>query len=72
VAEVTPNQIRSIRVNYPVAMGTKASKSLFTSSETLPMTIVIDRDGIVRDLIEGIMYSDEFSQKVKPLLLPKS
>src|SRR4051794_14009464 len=59
---------RRLRINYRVALGTKASKSLFTSSETLPVTVVIDRNGNVRDLIEGIMYSDEFDQKVKPLL----
>jgi len=33
------------------------------------MTIVIDRRGAVRDVIEGIMYADEFDQKVKPLLI---
>lgn len=33
------------------------------------MTGVIDRDGAVRDVIEGIMYRDEFNQKMKPLLL---
>jgi len=59
---------RKLRMNYPIALGTKESKARFTSSETLPMTIVIDRDGVVRGLIEGIMYSDEFEQKVKPLL----
>lgn len=59
---------RQLRMNYPVALGTKETKGLFTASETLPMTVVIDREGIVRDVIEGIMYSDEFDQKVKPLL----
>ena len=59
---------RKLRMNYPVAIGTNAIKSLFTSSKTLPMTVVIDRDGSVRDVIEGIMYEDEFEQKVKPLL----
>jgi thiol-disulfide isomerase/thioredoxin len=63
---------RKLNMNYPVAIGTKASKALFTSSETLPMTIVIDRAGAVGDLIEGIMYSDEFDQKVKPLLLKRA
>jgi hypothetical protein len=58
-------------MNYPVAMGIKETKSLFTSTETLPMTLVIDRDGVVRDVIEGIMYEDEFEQKVKPLLSGK-
>lgn len=59
---------RQLRMNYPVALGTKETKNLFTPSETLPMTVVIDREGIVRDVIEGIMYLDEFDQKVKPLL----
>ena len=59
---------RSLRINYRIAIGTKATKALFTASETLPMTIVIDRDGQVREVIEGIMYEDEFDEKVKPLL----
>lgn len=60
--------MRKLGVNYRVAMGTKATKALFTSSETLPVTVVIDRKGTLRDVVEGIMYSDEFEQKVKPLL----
>src|ERR1043166_4566325 len=55
-------------MNYRVALGSKASKSLFTPSETLPLTVVIDRKGVVRDVIEGILYGDEFDEKVKPLL----
>jgi hypothetical protein len=34
------------------------------------MTIVIHRDGAIRAIIEGVMYADEFDQKVKPLLRP--
>lgn len=60
--------IRALKVNYRVAIGTEATKVSFTASETLPLTVVIDREGAVRDVIEGIMYSDEFDQKVKPLL----
>jgi hypothetical protein len=58
--------VRKLRMNYLVALGTKATT--FTTSETLPMTVVIDREGTIRDVIEGVMYSDEFDQKVKPLL----
>lgn len=32
---------RRLRMNYPVAIGTKGSKAQFTSSETLPVTVVI-------------------------------
>lgn len=63
--------LRKLRINYPIAMGTKSTKDIFTASETLPMTVVIDSEGMVREVIEGIMYSDEFDEKVRPLLSSK-
>jgi thiol-disulfide isomerase/thioredoxin len=60
--------VTRLKMKYPVAIGTKETKAVFTSSDTLPMTVIIDRQGMVRDVIEGIMYPDEFDQKVKPLL----
>jgi thiol-disulfide isomerase/thioredoxin len=59
---------KKVGLNYPAALGTKATKLAFTSSETLPMTVVIDSQGIVRDTIEGIIFKEEFDQKIKPLL----
>jgi plastocyanin domain-containing protein len=29
---------------------------------------VFDRQGVVRDVVEGIMFADEFDKKVRPLL----
>ena len=60
--------VRRAKVNYPVALGTKETKLLFTQSETLPMTIVIGTDGRIQDIIEGILLQEEFEQKIKPLL----
>ena len=60
--------IRRIRVNYPVVLGTKATRALFDAGETLPFTVIIGRDGRVRGRVEGIMFEDEFEEKVKPLL----
>jgi thiol-disulfide isomerase/thioredoxin len=60
--------VRRAKVNYPIALGTKEMKLLFSSSETLPMTIVIGTDGRIRDTIEGILLPEEFEQKIKPLL----
>lgn len=60
--------VRSLKVNYPISLGTKKTKLLFSESETLPMTIVIGRDGRVSDIIEGILLPEEFEQKIKPLL----
>jgi|SRR5687768_4332190 len=60
--------VRRAKVNYPVALGSKETKLQFSSSETLPMTIVIGTDGRTRDIIEGILLPEEFDQKIKPLL----
>jgi len=59
---------RRIGVNYPILLGTKRTKDRFDSSETLPLTIIIDREGRIRDRIEGIVLPEEFKQKVEPLL----
>ncbi len=60
--------IRKLKVNYPVAFGTRETKALFDQGETLPLTVVIDREGNVRDLIQGILLPEEFEEKIKPLL----
>ena len=60
--------VRRTKMNYPVALGNKETRSRFSSSETLPLTIVIGKDGRVRDIIEGILLPEEFGQKIKPLL----
>jgi thiol-disulfide isomerase/thioredoxin len=59
---------RRAKINYPVMLGTRETKLLFTPSETLPMTIVIGRDGNIRDIIEGIVLPEEFEREVLPLL----
>jgi thiol-disulfide isomerase/thioredoxin len=59
---------RSIGVNYPILIGTKKTKALFDLSEAMPLTIIIDREGRIRDRIEGIILREEFERKVKPLL----
>jgi thiol-disulfide isomerase/thioredoxin len=60
--------IRKLGVNYPIALGTKETKILFDKTGTLPLTVVIDRQGNVRERIEGILLPQEFEQKIKPLL----
>jgi thiol-disulfide isomerase/thioredoxin len=60
--------VRQLKVNYPIALGTKETKALFDESETLPVTIVIDREGKIVERIEGILLPEEFEQKIRPLL----
>jgi thiol-disulfide isomerase/thioredoxin len=60
--------IRALKVTYPILLGYKKTKALFDAGETLPLSVVIDRKGKVRENIEGILLSEEFNEKVKPLL----
>lgn len=60
---------RSVKVNYPIILGTHELKARFSSEEILPLTIVIDRNGKVSDIIGGILLREEFEEKIKPLLM---
>jgi thiol-disulfide isomerase/thioredoxin len=60
--------VRRFHVNYPVLLGSRDTKTLFIGGETLPVTIVLDREGNVRERIEGILLPEEFEEKIKPLL----
>jgi len=64
--------VRRIKANYPIVLGTKETKGLFSDSETLPITVVIDREGKIRDTIEGILLPEEFEEKIRPLLKQSS
>jgi len=56
------------RLSRDASSGVGASKTLFINGETLPVTIVLDREGNVRERIEGILLPEEFEEKIKPLL----
>jgi thiol-disulfide isomerase/thioredoxin len=62
--------LRAFKVTYPVLLGDRKTKALFDAGETLPFSVVIDREGKVRENIEGILLPEEFDEKVKPLLEP--
>jgi thiol-disulfide isomerase/thioredoxin len=60
---------RNLKVNYPIVLGTREIKDRFSSEETLPLTVVINRDGKVSLIISGILLREEFEEKIKPLLM---
>jgi peroxiredoxin len=60
---------RTLKVNYPIILGTRELKARFSSDDILPSTIVIDRDGKVSDIISGILLREEIDEKIKPLLM---
>ena len=59
---------RSLKVNYPVVLGTRETKAAFSPDETLPLTVIIDREGTIRGTIAGILLPEEFNVQIKPLL----
>ena len=61
--------VRKIGVNYPIVLGKKPTKESFDKSEVLPITVIIDREGNVRGVVQGILYPEEFEEKIKPLLV---
>jgi len=56
------------KINYSILFGSKKTKALFDSGETMPFTVIIDRNGDIKERIEGIIFADEFDEKIKPLL----
>ena len=60
---------RSLKVNYPIILGTSEIKARYSSEETLPLTVVINRNGAISDIISGILLPEEFDEKIKPLLM---
>jgi len=64
--------VRQNEMNYPILFGSKKTKELFTFADTMPFSVVIDRDGQIKERIEGVIYAEEFDEKIKPLLILKS
>jgi len=62
------NFARQNKINYPVLFGTKKTKEIFDKGDVMPYSVIIDGDGNVRARIEGIIFNDEFDEKIKPLL----
>lgn len=63
---------RHQKINYPILFGLKKTRVSFDAGETMPLSVVIDKEGNIREIIEGIIFADEFDEKIKPLLKPDS
>lgn len=59
---------RRLKVNYPIVLGTRATKASLNPDEMLPLTVIIDREGTIRGAIAGILLPEEFDLQIKPLL----
>lgn len=50
---------RRLTLNYPVVIGTKRLESAYGIDDVLPLTVVVDRNGIIREHILGILEPEE-------------
>lgn len=59
---------KNSKINYPVVFDNHKIAGLYSVGEILPVTIIVDRQGMIADRILGILEPQEFERKVKPLL----
>jgi thiol-disulfide isomerase/thioredoxin len=62
--------VRKFKLNYPVLFGTPELLDAYQVGEILPVTIIVDRNGKIRDRILGILEPEDFREKIAPLLEP--
>jgi len=59
---------RKFKLTYPVLLGVKSLSDSYGIEEALPVTVIVDRDGKIRDRIIGMMEPEEIKEKILPLL----
>ncbi|MEK6285763.1 MAG: TlpA disulfide reductase family protein [Acidobacteriota bacterium] len=59
---------RKFKINYPLLFGTTDLSKQYGIEEVLPVTLVVDREGKLRDRILGVLDMEEFDEKIKPML----
>jgi peroxiredoxin len=56
------------QINYPMAMGNDHVAGLFGGLHTIPLTLIIDRDGRVAAVHAGLCRKDEFERDINAVL----
>ena len=59
---------RQFGISYPVLFGSRQAAASYDVGEVLPVSVIIDREGRIRDRIVGVIDREEFDLKVRPLL----
>ena len=60
--------VRKYKLNYPVIFGTREFLESYQIGEIMPVTVVVDGAGNIRERILGILDIQDFKEKVEPLL----
>jgi peroxiredoxin len=56
------------KINYPVVVGTEETSQQYGGVDALPTTFVIDRDGRIASVHQGLVSKSEYENEIRDLL----
>jgi peroxiredoxin len=56
------------KINYPVLVGTEETSQQYGGIDALPTTFVIDRDGRIASIHQGLVSKSEYENEIRDLL----
>ena len=60
--------VESLKINYPVVLGSKRAAYLYGDIDALPVTFVVDRDQRVAGIHVGLAKKKDLEEQIKKLL----
>lgn len=64
--------VKNFKVNYPILHGTQSELNkilnAYQTGQFLPTTFIIDREGVIRDVLVGMRNREQFLASIRPLL----
>lgn len=66
--KVAKPALDKLKISYPVGLRNKRIGKAYGVTESLPVTFLIDRKGVIRNVKEGFGNRDEFTKEIEVLL----
>jgi len=66
--KVVKPYIAEQKVNYPIVLGNEAVNAAYGGIESLPTTLLIDRDGRIAFIHSGLIGKNEYRKEIVQLL----
>jgi peroxiredoxin len=66
-SKVTPF-IKEAKINYPIVLGSDKEVKLYGGFESIPTSFIIDKNGYIAGIQNGLLAKDALEKKLKSLL----
>lgn len=63
-----PKFVQKMAIDYPIAIGTNEVAEAYRANMSLPVTVLISRDGKIAKTIKGIASKDALEKEVEKIL----